>query len=352
MLHPRVLALHTGVPDRCYSQDEISDFYIHLLGTHGKRRERALRGIMNASGVAFRHLVAEPSFFESPKNTRERNDRYMEEALPLGERVIRRGLESAGIDADEISTLLVVSCTGFNIPGLDLLLARRLGMRTNLSRTCILGMGCYGAFPGMRQAVESIRARPNGLTLVLALELCSLHLQFDASVETAVSTSLFGDGAGMLVVGNERSTGVTPKLVDSETYCDYQTLDHMSFTVTDQGFRMYLSSYVPDVLAANVRAFVERLLSRHGLQCGDVKFWAIHPGSRKIVEYIQQQLALSPEQVCYSLETLREYGNMSSATVLFVLERILQKGAPRVGDYAVMMAFGPGLTIEATLVEW
>jgi len=126
----------------------------------------------------------------------------------------------------------------------------------------------------------------------------------------------------------------------------------MSFTVTDEGFRMYLSSYVADVLAANVRALVERLLSRHGLECEQVKFWVIHPGSKKIVEHIQEQLDLSDEQVQYSLDILRDYGNMSSATVLFVLEDILQTGTPDPGDYGLMMAFGPGLTMEALLLQW
>ena len=179
-----------------------------------------------------------------------------------------------------------------------------------------------------------------------------IHLQFDDAIETVVSTSLFADGAAMVLIGTDQTKPGAPKLVDAETYCDYQTLDHMSFTVTDHGFRMYLSSYVPDVLAANVRPFVERLLSRHDLRYADVKFWAIHPGSRRIVEYIQNQLELTDRQVAYSLETLRDYGNMSSATVLFVLERIFQMGSPCVGDYGVMMAFGPGLTMEAILVRW
>jgi predicted naringenin-chalcone synthase len=156
----------------------------------------------------------------------------------------------------------------------------------------------------------------------------------------------------MILIGNNPVKTNTPKLVDAETYCDYQTLDHMSFTVTDQGFRMYLSSYVPDVLAANVRALLDRLLSRNGLQCQNVKFWAIHPGSKKIVEYIQKQLELTDAQVRFSLDTLHDYGNMSSATVLFVLERIQQTGLPQTGDYGVMMAFGPGLTLEAILLQW
>src|SRR3954453_2488075 len=132
MDYPSVLALQTGVPERCYSQDQIADFYLQVLCSQSKRRERAIRTLLNYSGVSFRHSVVEPTYFAEPKSTRQRNDRYMEEALPLGESVIRRGLEAAEIDAAEITNFTVVSCTGFNIPGLDLLLAGQLGMRPNL----------------------------------------------------------------------------------------------------------------------------------------------------------------------------------------------------------------------------
>lgn len=351
MLQPGILALQTAVPDQCYSQDEIADFYMQVLDDNGKRRERAIRTVLKQSGVMFRHAVVDAPFFVESKTTRQRNDRYMAEAVVLGERVIRAGLENAGITPEQISTLIVVSCTGFSIPGLDLLLAGKMGMRPDLSRTCILGMGCYGAFPGIRRAMESIQANPTGLALVLTLELCTLHLQFDHEVETVVSTSLFADGAAMLVLGNMPQPTL-PRLIDAETYCDYQTLDHMAFTVTDHGFRMYLSSYVPDVLAANISAFVQKLLARHDLRRDDIKFWAIHPGSKRIVEYIQQQLELTDAQVQASFDILRDYGNMSSATVLFVLDRIIQTEAPQPGDYGMMMAFGPGLTMEAMLVQW
>lgn len=351
MNNPRILALQTGVPDHCFSQDEITSFYTQLLNETGSRRQRAIRTTMNYSGVKFRHSVIDPGFFDSLKTTQQRNDRYMVEAVSLGESVISAGLEKAGIPSSAIDHFVVVSCTGFNAPGLDLLLAQRLGMSTYLNRTQVFGMGCYGAFPGIKRAVDSVSSRPGQLALVLALELCTLHLQFDDSVESVVSTSLFADGAGMILIGESDSLA-GPTVIDSETYCDFQTLDHMSFQVTDHGFRMYLSSYVPDVLAANIRAFVERLLQRHELSCDDVKFWAIHPGSKRIVEYIQQQLGLTSNQTRFSLEVLHDFGNMSSATVLFVLDRIVQSGQADSGDYGVMMAFGPGLTMEALLVRW
>ncbi|MDX2162374.1 MAG: 3-oxoacyl-[acyl-carrier-protein] synthase III C-terminal domain-containing protein [bacterium] len=357
MTDPKLLALHTGVPLRCFRQDDIADLYIALLaGQNGTRRERAIRTAMRYAGVETRYSVTEPTFYDQPRTTQQRNDRYMQEALPLATQIILGGLEGAGIAPAAIDSLVVVSCTGFNVPGLDLLLAHDLSLSPSLARTQVFGMGCYGAFPGIRRALDSARARPGRLSLVLCLELCTLHLQFDDSTESVVSTSLFADGGGMVVIGADAPESASsvgmPSFIDSETYCDYRTLDHMSFTVTDHGFRMYLSSYVPDVLAANIAAFVNRLLERNGLAHEQVRFWAIHPGSYRIVEYIQQQLSLSDEQAKYSFETLRDFGNMSSATVLFVLDRIVRDGEPNRGDYGVMMAFGPGLTMEAMLLRW
>lgn len=348
----KIISLNTDTPSRCYTQSEIAELFVHQLGVVEERRAKAIRRVMDKSGVAFRHVAADPEFFSEARSTQQRNDRYMAEALPLGGQVIRRGLMAAGLSARDVDGLTVVSCTGFNTPGLDLLLARELEMAFTLNRTCVLGMGCYGAFPGIKRAWESVSAGVNRRALVLSLELCSLHLQFDESADSVVSTSLFADGAGMVVLGDADATGPYPTLIDAETHCDYQTLDHMTFNVTDNGFRMTLSSYVPDVLKANVGGFAERLLARNGLDVRDVKHWAIHPGSQRIVEYIQAELGLADIQVRPSLDTLREYGNMSSATVLFVLERIIRDCAPKPGDYGVMMAFGPGLTMESILLRW
>jgi predicted naringenin-chalcone synthase len=348
----KILALHTDTPSPCYTQSEIAEMFVASLNVPDERRGKAIRRVMEKSGVAFRHIVAGPEFYSEPRSTQQRNDRYMAEALPLGEQVIRRGLTASGLTAQDVDGLVIVSCTGFNTPGLDLLLARDLSMPHNLNRTSVIGMGCYGAFPGIRRAWESVSADVTQRAMVLSMELCSLHLQIDDSADSVVSTSLFADGAGMVVLGSPDSPGSYPTLIDAETYCDYQTLDHMTFDVTDNGFRMTLSSYVPDVLKANVGGFAERLLSRNGLDVADVKHWAIHPGSQRIVEYIQAELGLADAQVRPSLDTLREYGNMSSATVLFVLERIIRDNAPKPGDYGVMMAFGPGLTMESILLRW
>lgn len=348
MSSPAILHLATGVPTTRYSQTDILE---HYLALHPNSRARAVRAIFERSGVGYRHTVVGENYFAEERTTQTRNDRYMAEAVPLGEATIRQGLQAAGYAPRDIDDLIIVSCTGLSIPGLDLHLAGRLGMRPDLRRTCILGMGCYGAFPGLQRAREAVRAQPGRRALVLALELCSLHLQPDDSAESVVSSALFSDGAAMALIG-DRCDAPTPRLVEMATHCDYTTLEHMSFTVTDHGFRMYLSSYVPDLLAANIEDFVTQLLERADLKREQIRFWGVHPGSTKIVDYVQARLGLSDAQVEHSHAVLYEYGNMSSATILFVMERIQRCDRPDPGDYGVFMAFGPGLTMEAMLVRW
>lgn len=352
---PRIISVETGVPAHDYGQTEVLNYFLAFQGE--SQRKRAIRTIFERSGVGFRHMAVENEYFNQPRSTQARNDLYMEEALPLSQHVISKGLKQSGFNANDIDDLIVVSCTGLSIPGLDLQLAGSLGMRPDLQRSCLLGMGCYGAFPGMRRASQAVKANPGSLSMMLSVELCSLHMQFDQSSENVVSTALFSDGAAMALIGDEAAASrvqgtLGPRIIDMQTHCDYSTLDHMSFKVTDTGFRMYLSSYVPDLLAAQVSEFVDGLLTANGLQRSDVRYWGIHPGSTKIIDLVQSQLGLNDEQVEPSHNVLYNYGNMSSATILFVLDYIQRCNHPEPDEYGVLLAFGPGLTMEGMLVRW
>ncbi|MCC7452453.1 MAG: type III polyketide synthase [Anaerolineae bacterium] len=350
---PTVLGLSTAVPDRRYSQAEILAYFVQMQGIP----ERRVRRIFEGAAIDHRHFVIDDTFYTEERTTEFRNKRYVEESIPLGAMTIQRCLDSSGYRAQDIDDFIVVSCTGVEIPGLDLVLAGQLGMRPDLRRTCILGMGCYAAFPGLLRAQESVNGKPGRIALVLALELCSLHFQFDTSLENVIASALFSDGASAVLVGTPNGeprfhAPVWPKLIDSATHCAYNTFEHMSFGLTDHGFRMRLSTYVPDILAAQIEPFVDNLLARNGLQRQDVRFWGIHPGGSKILDYLQTQIGLSDEQMFYSRAVLRQYGNMSSPTILFVLNEIQCYGKPAPGDYGVLMAFGPGLTMEGLLIQW
>lgn len=349
MNSPHILALSTGVPGPRYTQQEICQQFAAYQQVP-ERRARAMQAIFERSGVGFRHFMVPRDFYAVERSTAERNQLYMPEAISLGAEVITQLLQTSGYDSHDIDDFIVVSCTGHGTPGLDLHLAGHLQMRPNLRRASILGMGCYGAFPGLHRAAETARA--DRLVLVLCIELCSLHLQINDMADNVVSTALFADGAGAVLLGGERQTSRLPRMIGSATFCDYTTLDQMTFTLTDHGFQMYLSSYVPDLLSSQVKAFVDHLLENNGLSRERVRLWGIHPGSTKIVDYVQKQLDLTDEQVESSHRILYEYGNMSSVTILFVLEDLIACQHPEVGDYGVLLAFGPGLTMEAMLLQW
>jgi predicted naringenin-chalcone synthase len=347
---PAILALATGNPPRRYRQDAILA-YLQPIFTQA----RHARAIFERSGVACRAMAADEEFYRAERGTRERNERYLAEALPLGEATLRRCLANAGCGPEAVDDFIVVSCTGLDIPGLDLRLAARLNMRPDLRRTCILGMGCYGAFPGLLRAREAVAAQPGRRALVLALELCSLHLQMDSSLENVVVSALFADGAAAALVGQllpDGSHASRPRFLDAATHCDYTTFDHMAFHLTDHGFQMRLSAYVPDLLAAQIEAFTDALLRRNDLSRGDVRFWGIHPGGGKILDYVQSRLKLSDDHMAFSRAVLHDYGNMSSPTILFVLDEIQRCGQPTSGDYGLLLAFGPGLTMEGALLQW
>ena len=347
--NPRILQIGTSVPAHSYSQAEI----LAELGKIGFAQDRRARVIFGRAGVKQRHTTIDASFYAEPKSTEARNDSYLNAALPLGEAAICHSLDEAGIPPEAIDEFIVVSCTGFEIPGLDLRLAGRLGMRPDLRRTCVLGMGCYGAFPALLRAYQSTMLEQNRLVMVLALELCSVHFQMEDSLENIVSAALFADGAATALIGSTVSQpDHAPYLIDSATYCDYQTIDHMAFHVTDQGFHMRLSAYVPDLLAANIESFVDQFLRRNDLRREDARLWGIHPGSSKILDYVQSRLGLSSEQMLPSRTVLRDYGNMSSATILFVLDEIQRSADPCPGEYGMLLGFGPGLTSEAILLRW
>lgn len=349
MIRPTVLGIATGVAGTRYSQKEV----LEQLNGLSFGQDRRARIIFGRSGVQYRHFVVDSSFYAEERTTQQRNEYYFTQALPLGEAAICRCLDSAGYNPQEVDDFLVVSCTGFDIPGLDLRLAGTINMRPDLRRTNVLGMGCYGAFPALLRAAEAAASRPGRKVLVLALELCSLHFQFEETLENIVSTALFADGAAAILIGSPAHPNVGwPTLIDSATFCDYQNFDHMAFHVTDHGFHMRLSSYVPDLLAANVESFVDGLLARNGLSREEIRWWGIHPGSSKILDYVQTRLGLTAEQMQPSRAVLREYGNMSSATILFVLEAIQQTQQPAPGDYGVLLGFGPGLTSEGIVLRW
>jgi predicted naringenin-chalcone synthase len=308
------------------------------------------RRIFAHAGVRTRHSVVDPALEDlSGWSTGARMRRYLDEALPLGHRAVTDALAEAGLAPRDVGLFVVCSCTGYVTPGLDILLARDLGFPPDAQRLFVGHMGCYAAVPGLRAAADYVHAHDRPAVL-LCLELTSLHVQpATADAQQIVSHALFSDAAAALVL---RPAGHSPEggwlaVREVASVTDVSTADHMTWDVTDLGFRMGLSPRVPDVLGRHLEPFVTGLLRRRGWTVGDVDGWAVHPGGPRILDVARDRLGLPEEALAASREVLAAHGNCSSPTVLMILAEVL-RAAPR---RAVMLAFGPGLTLYGAVLE-
>jgi alkylresorcinol/alkylpyrone synthase len=326
------------------AQGELWDSFFsrHYAGVQRALANRIFRN----SGVTTRHGAISPLVEDvSGWSTQRRMQRYLTEALPLGKSAVADALTAAGLDPGDVGLFAVCSCTGYVTPGLDILLARDLGMAPDTQRLFIGHMGCYAAIPGLGVAADFVRSRGRPAVL-LCLELTSLHVQPPtADAQQIVAHALFSDAAAAAVLLPSRSRGY--RLLDVVAVTDVTAADQMTWDVTDLGFRMGLSPRVPDVLDAYVAPLVQGLLDRHGLALGDVDGWAVHPGGPRILDVVQARLGLSADLMAASRGVLDQHGNCSSPTVLMIAER-LRAARPR---HLVALAFGPGLTIYVALLR-
>jgi predicted naringenin-chalcone synthase len=346
MTEPRPVVAGVGVshPPTLRQDDLWRDFFAGHYG--GVQRGLAQRIFANA-GVVSRHGVVNPALEDVSRwSTQARMQRYLVEALPLGKEAVAAALDAAGLDPARLGLFAVCSCTGYVTPGLDLLLARDLGMSPHTQRLFIGHMGCYAALPGLG-AVTDFVANRGQPALLLCLELTTLHLQPPTrDPQQIVAHALFSDAAAAVAVLPGSNRGYAVREVAAVT--DTATADHMTWDVTDLGFRMGLSPRVPDVLAENVGPLVRGLLDRYGLALSDVDGWAVHPGGPKILDVVRDQLGLSEQQMAPSRDALATHGNCSSPTVLLIVDALRRSAAPP--RNVVALAFGPGLTLYAALL--
>ncbi|MBA2667808.1 MAG: type III polyketide synthase [Trueperaceae bacterium] len=372
----RIEATGTALPAHAYERAEVLDVMRRWVG--GERRtDRLLERVYAASGIDRRWSVLDDlrparcgtlylddaGAFRSP-GTGERNDRYIAEAPPLAERAARVALgRLPGFEADAITQLITVSCTGFHAPGTDDHLVRALGLSPSTERYHLGFMGCYAAFPALRMANAFCRADPDAVVLIVCVELCTLHLAPTREVDSILSTSVFADGAAAAVVSARdlRGEQLPLELLATSSALTVDGRQDMAWTIGDHGFDMVLTSYVPRVLEAEIATALAPLLERAGVTQDEVARWAVHPGGRAILDKVAIGLGLDRCALAASRDVLADAGNMSSATVLFVLERLTtspgQGGAwssdrrAEVGELIASFAFGPGLTVDSAIFK-
>lgn len=300
---------------------------------------------------------------ERGPTTGERILRFGEEAMPLAHEASAAALREAGIDAASITHLVVVTCTGFQSPGVDVGLIRSLGLSPETERVQVGFMGCHAAINGLRVASGWVSQDPAARVLVVCVELCTLHYQYGWETDHLVSNAIFADGAAAVVLVSEsdpvsanssaeasrsEQTGETPRLVATGSRLIADSAEAMTWHIGDHGFRMTLSAEVPDRIRAELPGFLESWLQRHGLRVADIGGWAIHPGGPRILSSAQEALGLDDELLVEARGVLQDHGNMSSPTMLFILERLARSGRPRPW---LMLGFGPGLEVEVALLR-
>lgn len=371
-----LLGIGTAVPANSATQEQASDFLQNVMSacaSEGDADSQALLGLAKRiyahSGIETRYSVIDDytktdadDFTFFPKSwtlnpvpgTTARMAKFEEHAVELAAEAAEKAFAAAGVSPEQVTHLVISTCTGFFAPGPDVLLLRRLGMATTTARTVLGFMGCYAGISGVRACHQIVQSDPDAVVLQIAVELCTLHYQKKPTPDTIVSTALFADGAAAAVYAGSPSVSTagaaTAPVQVLATHSDISpdSLDRMSWRVGDHGFIMTLDAKVPSILRDEAPAFIETLAKAGGMAVSDISGWAIHPGGRKIVESLQQIFDLSAEDVSSSTNVLRDYGNMSSATILFVLQEELARAHPS-GSPIAAMAFGPGLTMEGAL---
>lgn len=312
-----------------------------------------LEELHRAVGVGGRHLAVPIAQYRALTTFRARNDAWTAVALDLGAQAAHTALETAGLAATDIDHLCFVTVTGLATPSIDARLVNRLGFRSDVTRAPLFGLGCVGGVAGTSRVSDVMRAWPNHRALLIAVELCSLTLQRDdVSVANIISSGLFGDGAAALLMEGGAQNGEGPKVIATTSVFYPNTERVMGWDFVDTGFKIVLSATVPDVVREHIRGDVDTFLHAHGLARGDITHWVAHTGGPKVLKAFEEALELPPVALARSWRSLREIGNLSSASVLFVLADLLASGEPRPGDYGLMLAMGPGFCAELVLLQW
>jgi len=355
----------TTVPEHVYEQDFLRDKMKEYM-TDDRMTRSIIHRIYAQSGIARRHTVVndfnangDPRlYFEkdgtlNAPSTGTRNGIYADHAKKLFVQTAKDLIEDhPTFAAEDITHVITVSCTGFFAPGPDYEIVKELSMAPSTQRFHLGFMGCYAAFPALKMARAFCEADPDAVVMIVCLELCSLHFQKSDNADNLISASVFADGGAGAIVsarppGKGRNTYLLEKFVTSIAK---DSEKDMAWTIGDTGFDMVLSTYVPEIIETNLKASIQPLLEAYRLNDSDIDHWAVHPGGRAILDKVEQSLSIKNGRLDASRAVLSEYGNMSSATVLFVLKHLLEEPLRGERERILAMAFGPGLTIESGML--
>ncbi len=348
--HSSIAATATALPPHTITRDDVK-YYMGRVFDIPDRKLEAMMSIVDNARVHKRHAIFPIDYTVEPRALYQTNQEYIEHAVKLGQEAAEKCLQRADVRPDEVDLIITVSCTGFMIPSLDAHLINIMGFRSNVRRMPFTELGCAAGAMALGRAADFLKAHPGGNVLVIAVELPSLTFQRkDISQANLISSILFGDGAAAALVSGKNTRG--PKILVSETYTFPDSLGAMGFDLRDSGFHILLAKDVPEMIGAKIRDLVDDFLQRQGKTQQDIKGWILHPGGARLLGNIEIALGLTKCQTQPSWDILGNVGNLSSATILFILQEWLEKRPLNPGEYALAAAFGPGFSAEFLLLQW
>jgi alkylresorcinol/alkylpyrone synthase len=348
----KIAGVGRAFPEHYYPQEVLSEaLKKHWATRHFNldRLDQLHRNVL----VDGRHLALPLEEYEALDSFTKANDAFIRIAVDVGARAIENVLEVAGLGTKDVSHLLYVSTTGIATPSVDARIVNRLGLRSDLKRTPIFGLGCVAGAVGITRASDYLRAFPGEAVVLLSVELCSLTLQRrDLSIPNIIATGLFGDGAAAVAMVGAGREASGPRVVASRSVFYRDTERVMGWDITADGFSVVLSAEIPDLVKREMRRDVDAFLESRGLTLGDIELFVCHPGGPKILEAFQEALGVPEQALALTWDTLRRVGNLSSASVLLVLGDTLETKSPAPGAYGLLMAMGPGFCSELVLLQW
>jgi alkylresorcinol/alkylpyrone synthase len=341
---------------------DVKDYLNKVFPLSESRVSMMLDVIVNAK-VEKRHFIYPMDYTITPRSLTQTSLEYQEHSVKLGRRVATECLERAGVTPEEVDMIITVSCTGVMLPSLDAHLVNQMGFRNDVRRLPITELGCSGGAAALGRAWDFLKGVKEGNVLIVVVELPSLTFQRrDQSTANLISSILFGDGAAAALItrgsAGEGSAATTnaeracPRILGVQTHIVPNTMEALGFDLKDNGLHIVLSQDVPQLIREQIARIVDGFLGRHGLSHEDMSAFVLHSGGQKLLAYIEEVFELPRELTQFSWDVLREYGNQSSASVLFVLQEWMRKARMSEGEYGFLAAFGPGFTVDMALLQW